>query len=485
MRAIRHMDRADAKPAGMTLLDHADSPSLRSLSPQQWKSGIAAWLGWLFDGLDMHLYTLVATAFVAILINGKSFHAEFAQLDANRDGSIFQAEWQRGGEFRLADGNGNGKVSRDEFEVFLARSQTGNLEVKEKSSWIQAAFLIGWALGGGFFGRLGDLLGRSRALSLTVLTYAVFTGLSFFAQTWWHLLIFRFLAALGIGGEWAVGSTLLAETWPKRWRPWTAAVLQTGVNIGVLGACLTGVLLGGQHPRWIFLIGVVPALLVFWIRRHVPEPEAWHAAKATSKQPRVSELFGAGARRITLLSIAVCACSLSGWWAFMFWQAQHVRSLPAVVAMGGLERDRLVAITFAWIIGVSIVGNFVAGALARRIGWRAAIVSMFAGFVVTMAFAFGTEHSLPALTRFWLPAVGFWSGVFGLFTMFLPPLFPTLLRTTGAGFCYNIGRIFAAFGTVFFGLFSNFGDYRTALFYAGFLFLPAAGAALFLPRGHE
>ena len=91
--------------------------------------------------------------------------------------------------------------------------------VKEKSSWIQAAFLIGWALGGGFFGRIGDRLGRSRALSLTILTYALFTGLSFLAQTWWQLLIFRFIAALGIGGEWAVGSSLLSETWPKRWRP--------------------------------------------------------------------------------------------------------------------------------------------------------------------------------------------------------------------------------------------------------------------------
>jgi MFS family permease len=84
--------------------------------------------------------------------------------------------------------------------------------VREKSSWIQAAFLAGWALGGGFFGRVGDRLGRSRALSLTILTYALFTGLSFFATAWWHLLLLRFVAALGIGGEWAVGASLLAET---------------------------------------------------------------------------------------------------------------------------------------------------------------------------------------------------------------------------------------------------------------------------------
>src|SRR5437764_31361 len=155
---------------------------LRDLSPQQWRSGIAAWLGWFFDGLDMHLYILVATPFVAEL------------LDVGEKDPL----------------------------------------VGVYSSWIQAAFLIGWALGGGFFGRVGDRMGRSRALMLTILTYSLFTSLSFFAQTWWHLLIFRFLAALGVGGEWAVGAALLSETWPRRWRPWMASVLQTGVNLGVM-----------------------------------------------------------------------------------------------------------------------------------------------------------------------------------------------------------------------------------------------------------
>ena len=460
-----------------------EAETLRELSPQQRRSGLAAWLGWLFDGLDMHIYTLVATAFVAILIFGADFRGEFARLDTNRDATISAAEWQRAEPLAAADKNKDGGISRDELEVFLAKSQTGSHEVKQKSSWIQAAFLVGWALGGAFFGRLGDVLGRARALSFTVLTYATFTGLSFFAETWWHLLIFRFLAALGIGGEWAVGSTLLAETWPKKWRPWTAAVLQTAVNLGVLLACLAGILLGGHHPRWIFLIGVVPALLVFWIRRHVPEPEAWHAAKASGqKTPGVLELFGPATRRITFLSIGLCACSLTAWWAFMFWQAQHVRSLPEVVAMDGAQRDTLVATTFALIIGISVTGNFLAGALVRKFGWRRTLIAMFMGFFISMTLTFGQEHSLHSLTRFWLPAVGFWSGVFGLFTMLLPPLFPTLLRTTGAGFCYNIGRIAAAVGTIFAAQITQDGNFRTTLFYVGFLFVPAAVFALFLPE---
>ncbi len=458
-----------------------DVRSLRDLSPHQWKSGIAAWLGWLFDGLDMHIYTLVATAFVAILVHSSVYRDDFGKLDANRDAVLVAAEWTSTEPLAKADRNHDGAVSRDEFDVFSAAGRTGDVVVKQRTSWIQAAFLIGWALGGGFFGRLGDILGRSRALCLTVLTYALFTGLSFFAQEWWHLLIFRFLAALGIGGEWAVGSTLLAETWPRKWRPWTAAVLQTGVNLGVLLACLAGVLLQGRHPKWIFLIGVVPALLVFWIRRHVPEPEAWSAAASTGRKPGVLDLFRGATRRLTLTSVLVCALSLTGWWAFMFWQAQHVRSLPEVVAMNGADRDHLVAVTFALLIGISIIGNFVAGALARWLGYKRALMLMFAGFFVTFLGAFGTEHSLPALTRFWLPAVGFWSGVFGLFTMMLPPLFPTLLRTTGAGFCYNIGRIAAALGTVFAAQVTRGGNYRQTLLYVGFLFLLAVPAVWLLP----
>src|SRR5436853_7339095 len=203
---------------------------LRDISGTQWKSGVAAGLGWFFDGLDMHLYTLVAMPFVAQLM----------MLDVRDDA------------------------------------------VREKSSWIQAAFLVGWALGGGVFGRIGDRLGRSRALMLTILTYALFTGLSFFAQTWWQLFIFRFVAALGIGGEWAVGSALLSETWPRRWRPWMAAVLQTGVNLGVVLASLANFLLAAYPKRTIFLVGVLPALLVLWIRRAVPEPEEWRTAKRAS-----------------------------------------------------------------------------------------------------------------------------------------------------------------------------------------------------------
>lgn len=409
--------------------------SLRDLTPLQWKSGIAAWLGWTFDGLDMHLYTLVYSLFVAQL---------------------------------------------------LGLSDTRDPSVGYHAAIIQGGFLLGWALGGGFFGRIGDRLGRSRALCLTVLTYAAFTGLSFIAQTWWQLFIFRFLSALGIGGEWAVGASLLSETWPRKWRPWIAAVLQSGVNIGVLMAVLANVVLASivaTQPRYIFLVGVLPALLVLWIRRAVPEPEEWSRAKAHShnREPRIRELFSPGIRRTTVLVILVCAVSLTAHWAFMFWHQHEFKNLPDIIQQSDAEKNTWGTRLLFLVMVMSIIGNFFAALLARMIGYRKAIATLCIGYFFAMIGAYGVPRSHGEL-YWWLIAPGFFQGLFALFTMYLPPLFPTLLRTTGAGFCYNIGRIVSAFGVVFFGIFQKVGDYRHTLLYAGFLFLPAAVIALYLPE---
>jgi MFS family permease len=413
---------------------------LREISAQQWRSGVAAWLGWTFDGLDMHLYTLVAAPFVAQLLHAGS---------------------------------------------------TTDPRVGRYGSIIQGAFLLGWALGGGFFGRIGDRLGRSKTLSLTVLTYAAFTGLSFFAQTWWHLLVFRFLAALGVGGEWAVGASLLSETWPRRWRPWVAAVLQTGVNVGILAAGLANFLLAAAQPRYLFLVGVLPALLVFWIRRAVPETQEWKLARdrAWQHEPKVRELFRGQALGITLWVIIVCSISLTAHWAFMFWHQQHLRNLPDVLTWSAADKNKLASLAMYLVIGSSVAGNFFAAFICRFIGYRLTIVSLFFAYFLAMLGAYVVPRGHVVLLC-WFPIIGFCQGVFALFTMYLPPLFPTLLRTTGAGFCYNIGRITAALGTVFFGFVSSGaigpelhrGDYRTALLYAGLLFLPAAVTAWFLPE---
>ena len=412
-----------------------EATRLSELSPQQWRSGIAAWLGWLFDGLELHLYTLVALPLMVTLLGAAS---------------------------------------------------AADPAVKQKSAYIQAAFLVGWALGGAFFGRLGDRLGRSRTLALTVLTYAICTGLCAFAQTWWQLLLFRFIAALGIGGEWAVGASLLSETWPKAWRPWIAAVLQCGVNFGILlAAAVVGLLTLLPHPppeRYVFLLGVLPALLVYWIRRQVPETEAWtQATSSSTAKPGLRALFAGAVASITLRTSLVCALSLSAWWLFLFWHPQHLRRLLAAEGRAPADITQVVTAAFFGMIAVSLAGNFLAGALARLLGNRRAIAVLFVGLFIGMAGAFVVPRSIGGLVWFWLPLTGLFSGVFGLFTMYLPPLFPTLLRTTGAGFSFNIGRLAAALASVVFGWAAPVADFRIALLVSSSLALLAALSALALP----
>ncbi|MBU6326355.1 MAG: MFS transporter [Verrucomicrobia bacterium] len=404
----------------------------RSLSPQQRKSGLAAWLGWLFDGLDMHIYTLVATPFVAALLLLPATHAD----------------------------------------------------VGFKSSIIQAAFLVGWAFGGTLFGRIGDIFGRSRALILTILCYSVFTGLSALSTEWWHLLIFRFLSALGIGGEWAVGASLLSETWPKRWRPWIAAILQTAVNLGILLACFSGWILESANPRWIFVVGVLPALITLWIRRAVPETEEWTAARNLEKPPGISALFARGVASITWRALAICGVALTAHWAFMFWQQKFIRNHPEIINLSGTEKNRAAVHALTVLMLGSIAGNFIAGGLAKKFGYRRSIAAMMALYGICMALTFVMPWSYQQ-TLCWFVALGICSGVFGLFTMCLPPVFPTLLRSTGSGFCYNFGRLAAAGGTVLFGLFNTVSQPGLALLYASTLFLPAALLALILPEPLE
>ncbi len=415
-----------------TVPDRDEIRSLRDLTPYQWKSGIAAWLGWLFDGLDMHLYVLVAAPFVAELVGV---------------------------------------------------TDTRNESVGWYSSWIQAAFLVGWALGGGFFGRIGDRIGRSRALCLTILTYALFTGLAFFVQTWWQLLIVRFLAALGIGGEWAVGASLLSETWPRRWRPWIAAVLQSGVNLGVLLASVATFVLAGTSPRAVFLVGVLPALLVLWIRWAVPETDEWSAAKREARgvPPGFASCSEGEVRRTAVLVILVCSISLTAHWAFLFWYQQHLRNLPDVIGLSAARKNEIASLANLLVMAAAIFGNFLAAAMARMMGYRRAIAILCLAYFLSMLLTYSAPRSYPMLLAC-IPVMGASGGLFALFTMYLPPLFPVLLRTTGAGFCYNIGRIAAAVGTIVFGLFTKVGDYRIALVCAGTLFLPAAIIAWRLPE---
>jgi MFS family permease len=170
----------------------------------------------------------------------------------------------------------------------------------------------------------------------------------------------------------------------------------------------------------------------------------------------------------------------------MFWQQKYLLSLPEVAQLDQAQRSGVVASGLMWIMFGSLIGNFVAGALARYLGYKLALFFMMFAYFLSMFVCFYWQWDLVAV-KWHFANIGLWQGVFGLFTMCLPPLFPVLIRTTGAGFCYNVGRIFAAIGTVVFSLApsAKVNNYQEALFYAGFLFVPAALLSLMLPHEKE
>jgi MFS family permease len=260
-------------------------------------------------------------------------------------------------------------------------------------------------------------------------------------------------------------------------------VLQSGVNAGVLLASCAIFVLADSKPRVVFLVGVLPALLVLWIRREVPETQEWSAAKreARGNDPGIAELFRGEVRATAVLVILVCSISLTAHWAFIFWYQQHLRNLPDVIELSPARKTEIVSFANSLVMSASIAGNFLAAAMARLLGYRRSIALLCVAYGLAMVATYCVPLGYKALL-FLLPVMGACSGLFALFTMYLPPLFPVLLRTTGAGFCYNIGRVAAAAGTVVFGLFSRVGDYRIALIAAGSLFLPAALIAWRLPE---
>lgn len=391
----------------------------------------AAWLGWTFDGLDGFIYALVAVPFVAQLLS---------------------------------------KPPTDP-------------EVAKKAALIQAVFLVGWACGGAVFGRIGDRLGRSRTLTLTILLYAAFTGASFLAQNWQELMVFRFVAALGIGGEWAAGSALVAETLPRRYAHWASAMLQSGYICGMIGAALTVGGLSHYPPRYVFLVGIIPALATLWIRRQVPEPAEWHAERETREMPKYSALFRPPVLRITLLTFGISAIALTAVWALLFFSTQVVYATPEAKAMLAPQKAELIrSVTIVYCLW-NIGGNFCSAAIARVVGYRWAFTVLFAGAFTTYFLGFREAGDLSHV-RFWLNATFFFSsGVFALFPMYIPPLFPVLLRTTGSGLCYNLGRLTAAIGTMLGGVMvARAGGPHLAIWYAGFLYLPGVVLSLFVPN---
>ncbi|HYI08300.1 MAG TPA: MFS transporter [Thermoanaerobaculia bacterium] len=312
---------------------------------------------------------------------------------------------------------------------------------KASMGGLTSVALIASALGGIVFGRLADRIGRVRAMTFSILLYSGATAGLATSQAVWQLVAWRALVGLGMGGEWSCGSVLVAETWPAKHRAKAMGIMQSGWAIGaLLAAALSALLLERFGWRVLFLVGATPAILAFWIRRTVEEPQVWRERETT--ETRWSEIFAPEFRRRTVTATLVASSVLIAFWGVTSWLPAFLGS-PVEQGGAGLTVTK----SAVWLIALQIgafFGYISFGWIADRIGRRPAFTFfMIAATLVVPLFAFGARSTLTLLIVG--PLVGYFAhGYFSLFGAMLAELFPTRIRASAQGFCYNAGRLASA-----------------------------------------
>lgn len=355
----------------------------------------------------------------------------------------------------------------------LVPEGTATEQVDFYNKIIFASFLVGGAVGGVFFGMLSDRIGRVRTLSYTILMYSAFTCLSALANSWWQMAALRFLVAIGVGGEWAVASSMVAEVFPQRARAWSLAIFHGSSVLGTYLAIAAGVFVVGNPNigwRWGFAIGVLPALLILWIRLSLREPESWQAARQRTKEAadaqlgRLSALFRPPELRHMLVGVGLAAVGLATFWGVHVYGKNLMRNArqTEVVAQAdvGTSPEAVAKVEAAnassiknWeMLGMFLVttgggiGLVSFGPICEWIGRRGAFLFFHLGGLVSALLAFQVfANSSTTVLMVVLPIFGFLTlGMHAGYAVYFPELFPTKLRGTGAGFCFNFGRILAA-----------------------------------------
>ena len=355
----------------------------------------AAFLGWMFDGMEMGIFPLVARPALQEM-----------QTKAGIPGEQFVQSWM---------------------------------------GIVTALFLLGAAFGGFAFGWLGDRIGRVKAMTWSILCYSIFTGFGYFATEPWHLGMFRFIAALGMGGEWALGVALVMECWPEKLRPLMAGLIGAAANFGYALIALIAILfpITPDSWRWVMMVGAAPALLTFFIRLFVPESEKWKAATQLEK-PKLTplqEIFGPGLRKNTLLAIAFASIALIVTWGIVQWIPLWADSMT-----GGKQPKVKGYIQLVSSIG-AICGCILAPLIGGRLGRRPVYFGLCLSSFVVCSYLFRSFSEFNTLFLVVVGLVGMTTAAFyGWLPLYLPELFPTRVRATGQGLAFNFGRVLAAAG---------------------------------------
>ena len=379
----------------------------RDLTPYQWRVLICACLGWALDIMDGYLYAIVL------------FPAMSDLLQTTESAVI---GWHGG--------------------------------------IVLSIFMVGWALGGLVFGPIADRFGRAKTMAITILIYAGFTGLCGIASSWQELALYRFMTGLGIGGEWSAGAALIAESWPERSRAKAAGIMQSCGGIGFFLASLLYLVIGPYGWRWVFAFGILPAVVAFYIRRSLKEPERWVKAKAQSHSLRA--IFKKPMRRDVLVGTGLAVVATFGYQGAIQWVPSWISAM--LHAQGAKSAIPQVSLITAVLNFGGMIGCVIFPWVAESWGRKGALLTYFIGalvFVPTTFFLAETFHQALVVS----PLMGFFAaGVFAGFAIYFPELFPTALRATAQGFCYNFARIISAVAPLAVGaIVSCYGSFAPAI----------------------
>jgi len=435
-------------------IDPDGGPWHRGLTRYHWFVLVVAALGWLFDTMDQQLFNLARRPAITELIAPK--------IDPNAAKPTAEA-------------------AENTYNTFAK-------DIDKYGGYATSIFMIGWALGGLFFGILGDKIGRAKTMLLTILLYSIFTGLSALSWGVWSFAFFRFLTGLGVGGEFAVGVALVAEVMPDRARPFALGWLQALSAVGNMTAALIAIVLGslavGGSWRIMFVIGTLPALLAVVIRARLKEPERWQtAAKAVEgevagSEPKlgsITELFGDPRwRKNTIVGMLLAFSGVVGLWGIGVFSVDLIRMIfRHHFEAQGLSPDAVngkltlwTGITFLVQNAGGFFGIYAFSRVTAVIGRKPAftISYIIAGIATALTFWF-VGKIFGFIDILWMvPIMGFCQmTLFGGFAIYFPELFPTRLRSTGTSFCYNVGRLVAAVGPTALGLLTSevYGRYKS------------------------
>ncbi|MCX8065162.1 MAG: MFS transporter [Candidatus Hydrogenedentes bacterium] len=354
--------------------------------------------------------------------------------------------------------------------------------------------MLGWATGGLFFGMVGDKLGRTKTMAITILMYAGFTGLSGLSQNWIQFVILRFLTGLGIGGEFAAGAALVAETFPDHARPTALAIVQSmsaigNVLSGVINLTLSSVVTSLDEVwRYVFFIGIIPALLVFVIRLYVKEPESWSTAREKANKGEeglgsINELFSDPRwRKHTIIGVILATVGVIGFWGISVWSAELLRKILNPENLPELKRATEIKVSLAVMAQNfgCFLGALAYGVIAKSVGRKIGFALALIGCLIVIPITFLITNSFPVAVIMFFSMGFMLLAIFSGYAVYFPELYPTRLRATGVGFCYNVARYISAFAPYIFGnLATRFGLRHagvmiSAVFVIGLAILPFA-----------